>query len=343
MLKVHDPKLNRVVAIKVLAPELAASPTARKRFLREAQAAAAVVHQHVVTIHAVNEDRVPYLVMECVSGQSLQEKLDREGHLELKEILRIGVQVASGLAAAHAQGVTHRDVKPGNILLENSVERVKITDFGLARVTNDVAITRTGEVAGTPQYMSPEQAQGHAVDYRSDLFSLGSVLYAMCTGRSPFRAESIVAALRRVCDDTPRPIREINPEMPGWLADLINRLLQKNPADRFQNATEVVDLLGKHLAHVQDPQSHPWPNATIAFDPSPQPASSHRQRWMVAGVMLLALAASLGVTEATGVTKFSATVVRIVTGEGTLVIEVEDPTVQISLEGEELSIKGGGA
>ena len=190
VLKGRDTKLNRVVAVKVLAPELASNPTARKRFQREAHAAAAVVHQHIVTIHAVDEDRLPYLVMECIVGQSLQEKIDREGQLQLVEILRIGQQVASGLAAAHAHGLIHRDVKPANILLENGVERVRITDFGLARAVDDVGVTRTGEVTGTPQYMSPEQAQGLPTDGRSDLFSFGCVLYAMCTGRPPFRAET---------------------------------------------------------------------------------------------------------------------------------------------------------
>jgi serine/threonine-protein kinase len=121
----------------------------------------------------------------------------------LTEVLRIGTQIATGLAAAHAQGVIHRDIKPANILLENGIERVRITDFGLARAVDDVTMTRPGEVAGTPQYMSPEQAQGQPVDARSDLFSFGSVLYAMCTGRPPFRAETTIDAIRRVCD-TPR-------------------------------------------------------------------------------------------------------------------------------------------
>ena len=213
-----DTKLNRIVAVKVLAPELAANPNARRRFLREAQAAAAVSHPHVVTIHAVDEDKLPYLVMECVVGQSLQEKLDRAGALRLTEILRIGRQVAEGLAAAHQQGLIHRDIKPANILLENGVERVKITDFGLARAADDVAITRAGEVSGTPQYMSPEQARGEHVDQRSDLFSLGCVLYAMCTGRPPFRGDSLAAVIKRVTEDTPRPIAEVNPEIPAWLA-----------------------------------------------------------------------------------------------------------------------------
>src|SRR5207248_5006202 len=138
---------------------------------------------------------------------SLQERLDRSGPLELSEILRIGVQTAAGLAAAHKQGLMHRDIKPANILLENGVQRVKITDFGLARAVDDASLTQSGVIAGTPQYMAPEQAMGQAVDHRADLFSLGSTLYAMCTAHTPFRAESAMAVLRRVCDDEPRPVR----------------------------------------------------------------------------------------------------------------------------------------
>src|SRR5205085_5952706 len=132
--------------------------------------------------------------------------------------LRIGLQAASGLAAAHAQGLVHRDVKPANILLAQGVERVKLTDFGLARAADDASLTKTGIIAGTPQYMSPEQARGESVDQRSDLFSLGSVLYATCTGRPPFRASTMIGVLRRVEEDRPRPVREVNPDVPEWLA-----------------------------------------------------------------------------------------------------------------------------
>ncbi len=335
VLEGRDTRLNRVVAIKVLAPELAGNAAARKRFLREARSAAAVVHQHVVTIHAVDEDRLPYLVMEFIDGQSLQDKIDREGHLELKEVLRIGVQVASGLAAAHAHGVIHRDIKPANILLENGVERVRITDFGLARAVDDVEITRTGEVAGTPQYMSPEQAQGLPVDARSDLFSLGCVLYAMCTGRSPFRAESLVAAIRRVCDDTPRPIREVNPDVPEWLVEIIDRLLAKRPEDRYQTAREVAELLGQHLAGVQQP---PVPLPGRPSDLPHKPGFSKKpglsRPRLATALVLLALLAGLGVTEATGVTHFVAAILRISTAEGTLIVEVDDPAVSVTVEGD---------
>jgi len=213
--RAFDTKLHRVVAIKALAPQLATSSAARQRFVREARAAAAVTHDNVLAIHAVEDQSpVPYLVMQFIDGPTLQKKLDRTGQLPLKEILRIGLQIAEGLAAAHRHGLVHRDVKPANILLENGVERVKLTDFGLARAGDDARLTQSGVVAGTPLYMSPEQAQGEAVDFRSDLFSLGSVLYAMCSGRPPFRAPTAVAVLKRVCEAMPRPIREINPELP---------------------------------------------------------------------------------------------------------------------------------
>lgn len=341
VLKARDAKLNRIVALKVLAPELATNPTARKRFQREAHAAAAVVHQHIVTIHAVDEDRLPYLVMECIVGQSLKEKIDHEGQLQIVEILRIGQQVASGLAAAHAHGLIHRDVKPANILLENGIERVRITDFGLARAVDDVGVTRTGEVAGTPQYMSPEQAQGLPMDARSDLFSLGCVLYAMCTGRPPFRADTAFATARRVCEDTPRPIREVNPEIPQWLTDIIERLLQKAPAQRFQSAKEVAELLGQYLAHAQQP--------AIVSLPGREPVSIKRnpgvprRQWPVALIaLLLVLVLALGLSEAAGTTQVVPTVIRIVRGEGALAIEVADPTVQVSLDGKELRIRGAG-
>ena len=255
-----DVKLSRVVAIKVLAPQMAANATARQRFMREAQAAAAVSHDHVVTIHAVDEfNGLPYLVMECITGLSLQQKMDEGGALELTPILRIGMQIASGLAAAHAQGLVHRDIKPANILLENGIERVKITDFGLARSIDDVRITQAGAVYGTPQYMSPEQAQGERVDRRSDLFSLGSVMYAMGTGRPPFRGDTGLAVLKRVCEDTPRPIREVNPNIPSALVEIINQLLAKNPDARFQTANEVADLLSRYLAHLQHDPATPFP------------------------------------------------------------------------------------
>jgi WD40 repeat protein len=251
VLRAFDDKLHRVVAIKVMAAHLASNASARMRFMREAQAAAAVSHDHIVTIHAVEEANLPYLVMQYVAGVSLEQRLERDGPLNLHEILRIGMQTAAGLAAAHAQGLIHRDIKPANILLENGVERVKITDFGLARAVDDAHVTQVGAIAGTPHYMAPEQARGEAVDHRADLFSLGSVLYALCTGEPPFRGGGTLSVLRRVGDDVPRPIREVNPSIPEWLEALIAKLHARRPADRFQSATEVADLLRERLVQVQ--------------------------------------------------------------------------------------------
>jgi serine/threonine protein kinase len=250
--KARDTKLQRIVAIKVLAPELAAHAVARQRFVREAQAAAAVRDDHVITIHAVNDDHaVPYLVMEFIAGITLDDCIQHGGPLEIAEILRIGVQTAKGLTAAHAQGLVHRDIKPANILLENGVHRVKITDFGLARSANNPHLTHVGAIAGSPMYMSPEQARGDKVDHRTDLFSLGTVLYVLCTGQAPFQAENTLAVLKRVDEDRPRPIRELNARIPAWLAAIVDKLQAKDPAQRFQTAAAVAELLANHLAHLR--------------------------------------------------------------------------------------------
>jgi WD40 repeat protein len=296
VLRAFDDKLHRVVAIKVLAPALAATGSARQRFVREAQAAAAVTHDNVIDIHGVEDaGPVPYLVMQFIAGPTLQAKIDRTGPLPVREVLRIGLQIAAGLAAAHAQGLVHRDVKPANILLENSVERVKITDFGLARTVDDASPTQSGFITGTPAYMSPEQAHGNKVDPRSDLFSLGSVLYALCAGHPPFRADTSMAVLKRVCEDTPRPLREVNADIPDWLEALIARLHAKDPADRFQTAAEVADLLGRHLAHLQQPGMVALPVGQGAGAPKPQAPGNRFPR---AAVLLLLAVAALGVSGA---------------------------------------------
>jgi serine/threonine protein kinase len=260
VLKAFDPGLHRSVAIKVLAAAVAGSVTARRRFTREAQAAAAVCHEHVITVHGVHEvDSLPYLVMQYVPGESLQERLDRSGRLDLVDIVRIGAQAAAGLAAAHAQGLIHRDIKPANLLLENGLARVKLTDFGLARMIDDVGLTQNGVVTGTPEFMAPEQARGEAVDHRADLFSLGSVLFAMAAGAPPFRAETTMGILRRVCEQPARPLRELSPTIPLWLEELVERLMAKAPAERIQSAAEVAALLESYLAHLQQPATVPEP------------------------------------------------------------------------------------
>ncbi len=264
VLKGFEASLNRYVAIKVLAPRLATNGSARQRFAREAQAAAAVLHENVVAIHRVDEFHgLPFLVMPYVAGISLQRRIDDEGPLQTTAVLRIGSQIAAGLAAAHHQGLVHRDIKPANILLDKGVERVTITDFGLARAIDDATVTQTGIIAGTPQYMSPEQAQAKPLDARSDLFSLGSVLYAICTGRPPFRAETSHAVMRRITDEGPTSIREINPGVPDWLCQIVAKLMSKRPEDRFDSANEVAELFEDCLAHVQQPTTVPLPESRL--------------------------------------------------------------------------------
>ena len=262
VLKGYQPELKRLIAVKVLAPQLAVSAAARRRFAREAQATAAILHPNVMPILTVHSGgSLPYIVMPYVACESLQQRVDVAGTLDLVDILRIGMQTANGLAAAHAQGLVHRDVKPANILLEIGVEKVMLTDFGLARAMDDASITRTGVIAGTPLYMSPEQSRGEPVDARSDQFSLGSVLYTLATGRTPFRAESTYGILRRLTDDNPRSVREISPQLPAWFDMIVHKLLAKQPKDRFESATEVAHVLEGCLAHLQQPAMVPLPDS----------------------------------------------------------------------------------
>ncbi len=231
VLRAFDTDLHRVVAIKVLASHLAHNSSARRRFAREAQAAAAVVHPNVIPIFNVESDaKTPFIVMHYVAGQSLQRRVDVHGPLPIVEALRIAQQTAAGLTAAHAQGLVHRDVKPANIMLEEKIDRVLLSDFGLARAVDDASLTKTGIVAGTPHYMSPEQALGDTIDNRSDLFSLGSVLYFMLAGHPPFRASSAMAVLHRICQFAHRPLIEVNRDVPIEVSQLVDQLLAKKPA-----------------------------------------------------------------------------------------------------------------
>jgi serine/threonine protein kinase len=254
VLKAVDRSLSRYVAIKVLSPALSGVGAARQRFAREARAMAALSHEHVVPIYAVDEHRgLPYFAMEYVPGGTLQARLSHEGPLEVVAAVRIAIQTALALDAAHDSGLVHRDIKPANILLDRGIERVRVADFGLARTASEAGYTATGVLAGTPQFMSPEQVRGESCDGRSDLFSLGSVMYAMCTGHEPFRAESVYSVLQRIVNDEPRTIREQNPGVPEWLEAFIGKLMAKDREERFQSAAEVAEVLERELAHLQNP------------------------------------------------------------------------------------------
>jgi serine/threonine protein kinase len=318
VLKAHDRSLDRIVAIKVMSPHLASSGSARRRFAREAKAAAAVLHPNVIAIHSVaSEDANPYLVMPYVRGASLQKRIDSQGPLPLKDTLRIGAQIAAGLAAAHEQGLVHRDIKPANILLEEGVERVTITDFGLARAVDDASMTCSGVIAGTPQYMSPEQTRGEPIDARSDLFSLGSVLYAMCAGRSPFRAETTYGVLHRIANDNPTPVCEVNTDVPVWLGHIIERLMVKRPEDRFESAAQVAELLEGCLAHVQQPAAIALPDPVAALAPK-------KTRRPPIGKFIAAAAGAFALF-------FAGILIVLELGKGTLTIESELDDVPIRI------------
>ena len=338
VLKGKDAALDRIVSVKVLAPQLATNEASRKRLAREARAAAAINHENVVAIHAVDEfGGLPFIVMEFVPGISLQEKLDHTGPLEVKEIVRIGQEIAAGLAAAHARGLIHRDIKPSNILLmrtdwtpdaaaNNSTayhgpSRIKITDFGLARAIDDASLTQTGVVAGTPQYMAPEQARAEPLDPRADLFSLGSLLYALCTGQPPFPPGPAASVLYTVCQDTPSAIQTINPAIPDWLAAIIAKLQAKNPADRFQTASEVAELFARYLAHLEDPERVPQPAALPNFVP-PSPAQKRK-------ALRLALAAALLFAIGLPGYLFGPAVFRIMTDQGEIEIKTDDAAIAV--------------
>jgi serine/threonine protein kinase len=281
----EDTALRRRVALKVLSPDFARRPDAAERFLREARAAAALHHDHVITIYQVGEadspaGRVPFLAMELLEGASLEATL-AEGPVALAEAVRIGREIAEGLAAAHESGLIHRDVKPDNIWLETPRGRVKLLDFGLARAVQlESRLTEHGAVVGTPSYMAPEQAAGQPVDARADLFSLGCVLYRLCTGRLPFAGSDVMAVLSALATQEPVPVCEANPAVPAALADLIHRLLAKAPAGRPASARQVVALLDGIAPQLA---------ATISLPASrPRPSRSWRRNWFLAALAVLA-------------------------------------------------------
>ncbi len=293
----EDPALRRRVALKVMRPEIAALPVARHRFLREAQAAAALEHENVVPIYQVGEtpQGMPFIAMQFLTGESLADRLDRDGPLPLAEILRVGREIAQGLAAAHAVGLIHRDIKPANIWLyerpgaEDGGPRgqVKVLDFGLARsLTGDTGLTQSGALVGTPAYMAPEQANGETVDARVDLFSLGCVLYHMTTGGLPFPGKTQTAVLRAVAEHQPPAPHEVQPGTPPALSALILQLLAKDPNHRPALAREVREVLRK-LEAGEPVHGIAVPPALPPARCLPAPPTKPRFRWAVAATGLV--------------------------------------------------------
>ncbi len=237
-----DTRLERQLALKVMLPEYAANAAAKERFLREARAAAKISHDNVVTVYEADERQgVPYIAMQYLEGYPLDGFLKKKGNLSIPQVLRIAMEAAAGLAAAHKIGLVHRDIKPGNLWLEAPNGRVKVLDFGLAKpMDSEVELTKSGAIVGTPAYMSPEQARGEKVDARTDLFSLGVLMYRLCTGKLPFHGPNTMAVLMALATEEPTPVRELNPNVSESLAELTHQLLAKKADARPQSAVEVV-------------------------------------------------------------------------------------------------------
>lgn len=236
----EDETLHRRIALKVMSPTLPRSGA--ERFLREARAMAAVVSDHVVPVYQVGQHhQIPFLAMQLLDGESLADRMRRERQLPIETLCQIGEQAATGLAAAHKQGLIHRDIKPDNLWLETPNDRVKILDFGLARGFEETGLTQSGTVVGTPRYMSPEQAESKAVDHRSDLFSLGAVLYEAAAGTPAFEGDSLTSTLFAIVSQTPGQLSDKRSDLPESLAKLISHLLEKRPNDRPDSADAVAE------------------------------------------------------------------------------------------------------
>lgn len=243
--RAEDERLKRQVALKVMKPSIAVSRGAKNRFLKEAQFTAAIEHDNIVPIFQVGEDYgVPFIAMPFLKGESLKTRVERQGRLSQLNVVRLGIQIASGLAAAHERSLIHRDIKPDNIWIEEKTGRVRILDFGLGRVTSeDAGLTQSGFVMGTPRYMAPEQALSQDVDHRCDLFSLGSVLYHLVSGQLPFHGGNLTATLVAVVQRTPRSLESIVPGLDPDLCQIISRLMSKDRDQRPRSASEVVRSL----------------------------------------------------------------------------------------------------
>jgi serine/threonine protein kinase len=290
--RAYDTNLRREVAIKILKEALAQSEGYVRRFRREARAASALNHPNIITIYEIDEfDGAPFIAMELVEGTSLRATLDR-GPLPVRKLLDLGAQIADGLAAAHAHGIVHRDIKPENVMV-TPAGAAKILDFGLARPAYVDADDSTAEITGvqreriigTAAYMSPEQARGGDVDFRSDQFSFGSLLYEMATGRRAFKRDSTADTILAIARDEPEPIRTINPGVPAPLCWIIDRCLAKERNDRYVSTTDLAQELRTLRDRLPESGSGPvrFPNV-----------SPKRATIALGAIAMLAIAAAAG-------------------------------------------------
>ena len=243
--KAEDTKLKRTVALKFLPPEITREAEAKKRFIREAQAASSLQHHNICTIHEIDEtkDGQIFICMDCYEGESLKEKIE-SGPLKIEEAIDIAMQIAQGLQKAHEKGIIHRDIKPSNIFITTDVI-VKIIDFGLAKLTGKTILTKEGTTLGTIDYMSPEQTRGEEIDHRTDIWSLGVILYEMITGQSPFKGDYEQAVMYSIVNEEPEPITGLRSGVSMKLEHVVDKVLSKKPNERYQHADEILADLKK--------------------------------------------------------------------------------------------------
>lgn len=256
----YDERLKRRTAIKVMLPKFAENASAKERFNREALAAAQIKHDNIVVIYDCDEwNNIPYIAMEYLVGASLDDFLKKNPVTGISQALRVGKEICSALGVAHKMGVAHRDIKPSNIWLEAPLGKAKVLDFGLVKWLNpldEAKLTTSGAIIGSPAYMSPEQARGGKIDHRTDIFSMGAVMYRMVTGQLPFQGDNLMDLLMALGGKDPTPILELNPKVPEVLAQLIHKMLEKNPDNRPQKAEDVAMEMAKIADKRQAGQSN---------------------------------------------------------------------------------------
>jgi serine/threonine protein kinase len=263
--KAEDTKLKRIVALKFLPPELTRDPEAKERFIHEAQAASALDHPNICTIYEIGEtdEGQLFIAMACCEGETLKKKIER-GPLKIDDTNDVALQVAQGLRKAHEKGIVHRDIKPTNIIVTTDGV-VKIVDFGLAKLVRQTRVTKAGTTVGTVAYMSPEQARGEEVDHRTDIWSIGIVLYEMLTGLRPFRSEYDQALVYSILNEEPEPLKSLRPDVPTELEQVVEKALHKDLGKRVQQIGELVSALNslKKKREMEGDKTHPEPKGVL--------------------------------------------------------------------------------